>query len=119
MAIAITVWGNRVSPVFDSSNRLLTVSACRGSVLKRSIEPFDPRQIRQMAVLLNRLSIDTLICGAITDGQSGNIINLGIRLIPFISGGVEEILDAYIQKQKLIRNFLMPGTRPDSHLKAT
>lgn len=116
MTIAMTVWGNRISPVFDSSNSLLIVKICQGTVLKRTIEPFDPNLEKQLASIFSRFRVETLICGAITDGQSEIVINQGIRLIPFIAGDVGEILESFIQWPNQVRNFLMPGAQPDTHL---
>jgi len=113
MTIAMTVWGNRISPVFDSSNTLLIAKVCQSAVIKRSIESFEPRAQKQMAAILSRFRVDVLICGAITDTQSEIIIKQSIRLVPFISGHVSRILDSYIRKPDKIIDFSMPGAQTE------
>ena len=95
--IAMTVWGNRVSPVFDCSATLL-IAETRGShIVHRRFEPFNPVMEKQTADIFSRFQVDVLICGAITDGQSESLIKLGVQLIPFISGDAVEILESFLQ----------------------
>ncbi len=41
MKIALTVWGNRISPVFDSAQTLLVAQIKNDKVIKKSYERFD------------------------------------------------------------------------------
>ena len=116
MTIAMTVWGNRISPVFDSSNTLMIAKVCQSAVIERTHKSFDPRAIKQMASFLSNFGAGVLICGAIMDSQSEAIIKQGIRLVPFITGDALQILDAYICKPKQILNYLMPGTHLETSL---
>lgn len=112
MTLSLTVWGNRMSPVFDSSATLLITKVCQNTVIKRTIVEYDPVNETQVARLFDRFRVDVLICGAITDEQIKRITKMGIRIIPFITGDIGSILDSYLQKPDLISDHLMPGTHP-------
>ncbi|MBF0302516.1 MAG: NifB/NifX family molybdenum-iron cluster-binding protein [Desulfamplus sp.] len=112
MNIALTAWEDRISPVFDSARTLLVVEIKEQKVVSRSIEQFNKSilcNIAEMVTRLNLLKIDVLICGAISEIPSNIIQSNGIKLIPFISGNIEEIIAAYAKDETIISMFLMPG----------
>lgn len=111
MIIGMTVWGNRVSPVFDSSNKLLVATTCQAVVIKRSILEFEPGNEKAMIKMLARLRVEILICGAITDDQTQVLVKQGIRVIPFMTGQVGDILDTCIRNPEQLNRHLMPGAK--------
>lgn len=109
MIIGLTLWGERISPVFDSCHMLL-VSEVRDSVIiEKRYEPFEPIVPFLLSERLRELKIDVLICGAISIEPSNLIESAGIKLIPFISGKAENILASYLNGEKLSVKFIMPG----------
>jgi predicted Fe-Mo cluster-binding NifX family protein len=112
--IAITIWGNRISPVFDSAHTLMIVQVENLTIINREFVDFDPRISSQIASILSAFQIDALICGAITELQSKIIEKTGIKLISFIAGNVEEVLMSLLKKPHRISEFLMPGGSPDT-----
>lgn len=106
--IAIPIWIGRVSPVFDVAERLLIVDIknkkeCSRFETKINEESFPAKSIR-----LKELDIDILICGAISMSLFYMIANVDIHVIPWISGGAEDVLKAFLD-DKLFQ-FLMPGS---------
>ncbi len=110
MKIAITIWGNRISPVFDSANTLMIAQVENSKIVNQIIEEFNPTIATQIASVLKNYQIDVLICGALTQHQSEIIEQAGTKLIPFVSGNAEKVLVSYIKEPLLIVDFLMPGT---------
>ena len=110
MKIAITVWGNRISPVYDCAKTLMITQIENGKIVGQVSEGFNPKNSTQIASILNNLEINILICGAITESQSKTIERDGIKLISFVSGNAEKVLLSYIKEPLLIVDFLMPGT---------
>ena len=53
MKIAITVWGNRISPVFDSAQTILLAHIESGKIVEQRRE-FLPRLVASGLVLLTR-----------------------------------------------------------------
>ncbi len=109
MKVAVTVWNNRVSPVFDSSHMLL-VGEIRGVVVtSRQYVLFNPDMLSSFVNMLTGLDISVLICGAVSEHPANAIEAGGIYLIPFITGNAEEVLDAYARNDRLEPSFIMPG----------
>ncbi len=73
MKIAITVWGNRISPVYDCAKTLMITQIENGKIVGQVSEGFNPKNSTQIASILNNLEINILICGAITESQSKTI----------------------------------------------
>jgi len=111
MIVALTVWGKRISPVFDSAQRLLISEIENSKVINRTYKTFDPESTHQLTSLLNKQKISVLICGAISEEPANMIETCGIKLIPFISGTVDEVLQSYAQRNSIIPTYLMPGCR--------
>jgi len=111
MKVALTVWGKRISPVFDSAQRLLISEIENSKVINRTYKTFDPESTHQLISLLNKQKISVLICGAISEEPANMIETCGIKLIPFISGTVDEVLQSYAQRNSIIPTYLMPGCR--------
>ena len=112
MNIALTVWENRISPVFDSARTLLVAEIKDQEVVSRFVEKFNQSILSNLADMVSRLNllkIDVLICGAISQMPANMVEASGIKLIPFISGNIEDVIAAYIKDEPIIPTFLMPG----------
>ncbi len=109
MKIAVTIWENRISPVFDASRRLLIVDIENARICDRAFLMFDPEQPSIIAKTLAGLDIKVLICGAVSQLPATIINAAGITLIPFITGEVDRVLEAFARGDSLSPTFLMPG----------
>jgi len=109
MKAAITIWEDRVSPVFDSAQMLLIAEIKDSIVIQKHFEPFNPEMPIRLTERLNELDAGVLICGAISELPARTIEACGIELIPFIAGNVNEILALYAKGIALVPGFLMPG----------
>lgn len=107
--IAVTVWGQRVSPVFDSARTLL-IAEINGKVLTASSRiAFDPDRPLELLHLLRAQEVILIICGAVSEGPAAMIEAAGIELIPFIAGDVQQVLEHFCQRRRLDHSFRMPG----------
>ncbi len=111
MKLAVTVWEQRVSPVFDSARTLLIAKVKHQKIQSVSYHPFNPRQEGGVAWELSELGIEVLICGAISKNDAFLIEAASIRLIPFIAGDADRILGRYAEGRPIIPHFLMPGCK--------
>jgi predicted Fe-Mo cluster-binding NifX family protein len=109
MKTALTVWEDRISPVFDSARMLLVAEIENKKVTGRRYEPFDSDLSSHLAERLAELDIAVLICGAISELPANMIEAAGIKLIPFITGIANEVLYVYAKGIPIIPAFLMPG----------
>lgn len=111
MVVAVTIWGNRISPVFDSSSTLLIVEIEKNRIIKRSRENFSPDFMNHLEKRLKELNVSTIICGAITDAPAQILEEGGFLLVPFISGFADDVIDNIMNEKPITPQFLMPGCR--------
>lgn len=110
MRIAIPIWEDKVSPVFDSASRLLVIDLENMQELSRLVYPIGedlPCKCRK----IRSLCPDVIICGAISHLLSSMLNSMGIDVIPQVSGRTEEVLEAYLEGDIFDSRFLMPGCR--------
>jgi predicted Fe-Mo cluster-binding NifX family protein len=115
MKMALTVWGNRISPVFDAAHMLLVVEIEHTKIISRRYEPFYPELPTRLAVRLAEMNVAVLICGAISEMPANILEANGIKLIPFITGDAGEVIDAYLKNVPFMPVFLMPGCSHKRH----
>ena len=114
MKVALTVWKNWISPVFDAANMFLVAEIQDGEIIDRHYESFDPER---PSLLVNRLieaGVSVFICGAISEIPAFAIENSSIKLIPFVSGRYDDVLYHYIRGRHVTSQFFMPGCRCNS-----
>ncbi len=109
MKIALTVWENRISPVFDSAKTLFIAEVENGKLINSQYLQFDPEKPSRLTDMLINQDVRVLICGAILEVSADMIDAGGIKLIPFVSGVTEEILEVYATGLPVTPKFLMPG----------
>ncbi len=111
MKVAVTVWEERISPVFDASRRLLVAEIRSGQIANRSYMAFDPGEPTHLAKTLSGMDVHVLICGAISQVPATLMTDAGITLIPFIAGEVDQVMGAYAKGDALSPTFSMPGCK--------
>jgi predicted Fe-Mo cluster-binding NifX family protein len=112
MRIAIAVWNDRISPVFDTSSRLLLVDVEQGAERDRRIVEIGADAFpTQRARRLTELEVNVLICGAVSRVLVGFISAAGVVVIPWVSGPAEGALRAYLTKRLSDARWRMPGCR--------
>lgn len=107
--IGVTIWGHRVSPVFDAARNLLVIKLVNGSIAGLSNLEFDPDRPGQFVQLLRAQNIEVVICGAVSEGPAAVLEASGIELIPFIAGDVRQVVESFIQGTPEWSEFIMPG----------
>lgn len=109
--IAVTVWENRISPVFDVSRRalLLTIED-RREVGREELALPDGGADAKLAVLRGH-RVGTLLCGAVSQSAALHAAATGIRLLAFLAGDAEEIIAAHLGGRLPSGLFVMPGCR--------
>ena len=113
MKIAITIWGNRISPVFDAAHTLLTAQVENRMILNKTYEPFDPDSPQELIRILKRMEVTTLICGAISTKPADFIVENNIKLISFVTGNALDFLDSFATRQTIKKMNMMPGCSID------
>ena len=112
MKIAIPVWNGVVSSVFDFAHDLLVVDLKGKREINRRVIQLEQQAIPQRFSQLISSGIEVIICGAISRPLAATLTASNIKVIPFVSGSVDEVLEAYLNNRLTDSQFLQPGCWP-------
>jgi predicted Fe-Mo cluster-binding NifX family protein len=112
MKIAIPLWNDCVSNVFDFAHSLLLVDIENGKEINRSEIELKADSLLQRAGRLKSLEADVLVCGAISRALAQMVTASGIQVLPYVTGRVDDVLQAYLTGQLVRPQFTMPGCWP-------
>jgi predicted Fe-Mo cluster-binding NifX family protein len=110
MRVAVSVWGERVSPVLDTASTI-RIAEIGGENLREGC--FDVRlddmEFCRRCSRICGLGIDVIICGAVSKAMSIMLEAAGIKVISGISGNCDRVVDAYFDGTLSSPRFRMPG----------
>jgi predicted Fe-Mo cluster-binding NifX family protein len=107
--LCLACYGDRLASVFDNAPELKLFrmednKICPAGYL--SLPSKDPKD-RTSAIMTCGATF--LICGAICGCTMNEMEQAGVRVIPWISGMIDDVLTAY--QQNCLENLVMPGCR--------
>ena len=109
MKAAFAVWDKHIAPVFDVTRQIHLVDAEAGKILGETQESLPEEMPTQKALRLAELGIQTLVCGAISRHMQDMVEAGGIRVIPFVTGELREVIHAWLIDSLGNDLFSMPG----------
>jgi predicted Fe-Mo cluster-binding NifX family protein len=109
MRVAFATWNDRVAPVFDVTRRLHVVDTVGSRVVRESDESLDDEAPAGRAARLAALGIDALVCGAISRPQEALIQAYGLTVVPFVTGDLRDVVEAWRAGRLGSAAFAMPG----------
>lgn len=115
MRIAVPLWEDKISPVFDTALKLLVVEFKDMKEESRFLYQIDESDLSQKCQRIRKLELDTLICGAVSHVFLQMLLASGLDVIQEISGPAEDVLKAYLNGNIFQPRFLMPGCRRGLH----
>lgn len=115
MKMALTVWEDRISPMFDAAHMLLVVKIENTKIINRCYVPFYPEFPSRLAAMLAEMDVEIFICGAISEMPANILEANGIKLYPFITGDAGKVIEAYAKNISIMPTFSMPGCSNRRH----
>lgn len=115
MKIALSVFENRMSPVFDWSNQLVVIERDDSKEVNRAKYCISGMSPAARAEYLAGMNVNTLLCGGISITLLDRVEAHGITVIPWIAGDMEQVLGAFLEGRILSSNFFMPGSCRAQH----
>jgi len=112
MKIAIPIYGDNISNVFDFATRLLLVDIENGKEANRSEVALESQSLSQRTGQIKNLEVDVLVCGAISRVLANMVTTSGIQVLPYVTGSINDVLQAYLTGQLVKPEFSMPGCWP-------
>jgi predicted Fe-Mo cluster-binding NifX family protein len=111
MKIAVPYWEGKISPVLDTSAKLLILEFEGDKELSRYEIPLPESDLGRRCNRILQSGVEVLICGAISRPFHRLLTAARVDVIPWISGQVEEVIPAYFGRTLNRGKFLMPGCR--------
>ena len=108
---AFAEWDHRIAPVFDVARRISVIEAEAGQIQNRAQADLTGAFPAQRVLKLVELGIETLVCGAISRPLYLMVGARGIRVIPFVSGDLENVIQAWLENRLAETAYSMPGCR--------
>jgi predicted Fe-Mo cluster-binding NifX family protein len=109
MKAAFAAWNNRIAPVFDVTRQVRVVESRSGKPVGAAQEVQLDGLPLARALRLTELGVATLVCGAISRPLRDLVANQGIRVIPFVAGELDEVVQAWLSGDLNGDAFSMPG----------
>lgn len=109
MKTALTVWDGRVSPVFDVSREAVILTIENGTVAASCSKKIETPTATLKIDRLMELGVETLICGAISEPLQRELTVRGVKVLGFVAGEIEEVVQAFIAGGLPGPSLAMPG----------
>jgi len=128
--VAVTIWNDRISPVFESAGTIMVIEMVENRETSRSeldfrifnsndggrgrydrfySPQFGGGLVCKKVERLRELGIDLLVCGAISNFAERLVNSAGIEVFGWVSGNKEEVIAALRGNKIGNADFLMPG----------
>ncbi len=108
MKLALSIWNERIAPVFDASERCLIIDTEIPETNGEIVE-FPGWNADEKALSLAEKGVSTVVCGAVSHDYEEAFISQGIETISFIAGPVEQVIEAWKAGTLIRDSFSMPG----------
>jgi predicted Fe-Mo cluster-binding NifX family protein len=96
MKVAMAFWQDRISPVFDVADHLLLLDVEGRREIGRKSLHLAGRNPFERVKELSDLGVNVLLCGAISLTLEKALIGAGIRVVGFIGGELENVIQAFL-----------------------
>lgn len=111
MKAALTIWEDRISPVFDVSREALIVEIENSKTVSRERFSIPASGAMEKIHWFVDKEVDALICGAISEALFREFQFYRMTVNGFIAGRVDDIIEALLKGVLDEERFLMPGCR--------
>jgi len=115
MKVAISVFKDSVSTVFDASQHLLVLEINGAGEQKRAMVKLKTIDPIRRASQLSEEGVNVLICGAISMPMQASISARSIFVYPFVRGKVDDVISAYQDGKLGQAVYALPGCRGRGH----
>ena len=109
MKIALTVWENRISPVFDVAATVAVYDIFDGEIHKEIELDFSEMNAYEKILELAKLNTGIIICGAVSRPVSCLAESYGMEIYSFIAGEESTVIKAYSEGLITDERLKMPG----------
>ena len=112
MKIALSVWNNYISNVFDFSHSFLLAEVQDGLISDKTEVSLPWQSELHRLCRLKEMGVELIICGAISRRLMNMLDSCGIKVLPFVNGSVNDVLEAFVSGKLDQPEFVMPASWP-------
>ena len=112
MRVALPVWHDRVSPVFDVARHIEVHEIINGRAASSESYEVDPGAA---AALVIERGVDLVICSAISSSAHAALSLSGVEVITDVCGQSRRVVKAYAAGSTDLSDFRVPGLRRHSN----
>ena len=109
MRTAYSIWQGRIAPVFDVSSTILVRETDNGKLLSEKTVTLPAGSVYHKGLVLAENMVAALVCGAVSRDAAAVLVSFSIKIVPFVSGQLEEVIAAFEQDRLQENRFMMPG----------
>ncbi|MBN2401821.1 MAG: hypothetical protein JXN64_05430 [Spirochaetes bacterium] len=95
--VAVPVYQERVSPLLDVAKKFAVYEILEGEIKQKIIADIHPEDETQRIDKLKEIGVSVIIGGAVSSFVSELIREKGLRLISWISGPADNVIDQYLK----------------------
>jgi len=108
--VAIPVWDDRLSTTLDFARKLVLVETDGERELSRREVTLNEDTAERRARRIRDLGGQVVLCGAVSQPLARAVSRMGIQLLPFLSGPIDDVLAAYLCDRLADPRFLLAGS---------
>jgi len=108
---AFSLWNERIAPVFDVARHFWIIDAAEGLIVGQTGRRFSSDDPQERALRLSTLQVEQLVCGAITRSSYEALTERGIRVVSFVAGDLDQVVQASLSDSLHDGHLAMPGCR--------
>ncbi|NCD33557.1 MAG: hypothetical protein EOL87_09105 [Spartobacteria bacterium] len=109
MKLLLTIWNQRIAPVFDVAGTGELVTIDKGIITAKQIVALPGDVLAQKVRYIAQLGVDELICGAISRPAEFALRALNIPVAGFVTGDIDTVIDGWLHNRLNEPHFIMPG----------
>jgi predicted Fe-Mo cluster-binding NifX family protein len=94
--LAVPVFGGEISPRFDCARETMIIRLEDGKIAGQSLVATKETSPLHRARILSALQVELVICSGIDDFCVRMLNGMGIQVLPWISGNLQEVLDNFL-----------------------
>jgi len=107
MCLALAAYENRIASLLETANQLVVVDLPPIDSKPKKIVAVIDNTLPYLVQLLHRNNVTILICGAINGCMFRAIESIGIQIIPWVTGNIDDVVAAF--KNNTLEQLVMPG----------
>lgn len=107
MIICIAGYQNRVATLLETATELRVYTLEEGTVVQSGMTAMPTAGACSLPTALKAMGVEVVICGGLSKVVQDGFDAMGVQVIPWVKGTIEEVLQAFIDDR--MDQMIMPG----------